>query len=189
VKRYVFGLIIAAASSAAALGVVVLFLNPFTSGWIGLTLLLVSLYFLVASIFTLIGFVVRVLRSRKEIIYAHLATAFRQGLLLSLIIVGSLLLQSFRIFNIWSALLFVAAVVLVELAFQSHASSVELRSSRKLSNQAPLSQRARGALPGQRLNGTGKADQIEAARAMSDVTPKQHPEPWQTRFNQRTEKE
>ena len=177
-KRYVFGLIIAAASSAAALGVVTLFLNPFTSGWIGLTLLLVSLYFLVASIFTLVGFVVRVLRSRKEIIYAHLATAFRQGLLLSLIVVGSLLLQAFRIFNIWSALLFVAAVVLIELAFQSHASSLELRSSRRLADRPP----------GKLSSGAGRADDSSAARAMSDVTPKQHPAPWETRFQQKTQK-
>ena len=126
-KRYVVGLLVAAASSAAALAVVLIFLNPYTAGWIGVTLLLVSVFFLVASVFTLIGFTIRVFRSRKEIVYAHLATAFRQGLLLALIVVGSLLLQVFHIFNIWSALLFVAAVVLIELAFASHTASLERR--------------------------------------------------------------
>src|SRR3989338_7547543 len=103
-KRYVLGLVVAALMSGAALAVVLFFLNPFSANWIGVTLLLTSAYFLVASIFTLIGFILRVLKSRKEVVYAHLATSLRQGLLLALIVVGSLLLQVYRIFNIWSAL-------------------------------------------------------------------------------------
>ncbi|MDP2587226.1 MAG: hypothetical protein Q8P33_00430 [bacterium] len=157
-KRYVIGLTVAALSSGAALAVILVFLNPNTAKWLGVSLLLVSAFFLVASVFTLIGFTIRVLRSRKEVIYAHLATAFRQGLLLAVVVVGSLLLQIYRIFNIWSALLFVAAVVLVELAFQSHSSSMQLRQSR--------------ALPSQTLD-QGK---------VRDITTKPQAQPWKTRF-------
>jgi hypothetical protein len=131
-KRYVFGLVIATVLSAAALAGVLLFLNPFTTGWVGLALLATSAYFLLASLTTLVGFTIRVVKGRGEVIYAHLGTAFRQGLLLSLVVVGSLLLQAYRIFNIWSALLFIAAVVLVELAVQSHTSGISLRESARL---------------------------------------------------------
>lgn len=168
-KRYVIGLLAAAVMSAAALAVVIYFLNPFSTSWLGPTLFLTSLYFLVASLTTLVGFVLRVLRSRKEVIFAHLSTAFRQGLLLSLVLVGSLVLQTYRIFNIWSALLFVAAVVLVELAFQSHASTVQLRQT-----VAP---------PPPRLGGQSvKFGKGGAKPALSDVRPNQGPKPLSTRF-------
>lgn len=168
-KRYVLGLVVAALMSGAALAVVLLFLNPFTSNWIGVTLLLISTFFLVASIFTLIGFTLRVIRARKEVVYAHLATALRQGLLLAIIVVGSLLLQVYRIFNIWSALLFVAAVVLVELAFQSHTSGTQLREASRL----PLDS-ARGPKT-RRMN-------PPTAPLLSDIAPTRSPEPWHTRF-------
>ena len=80
--RYVIGLIVAAGTSAAALVVVLLFLNPYSAGWLGLTILAASLYFLTVSLFTLFGFAARVWRSGREVIYAHLGTSFRQGLLL-----------------------------------------------------------------------------------------------------------
>lgn len=158
-KRYILGLVVAILSSGAALAVVVVFLNPYTSEWLGIALLLTSIFFLISSIFTLIGFVIRVARSRKEVIFAHLSTSFRQGLLLGLIVVGSLLLQVFRIFNIWSALLFVAAVVLIELAFQSHTSTMEIRNSQRLPDTRP-----------------------EPNNRLSDISSKTKPEPWQNRF-------
>ncbi|MFO0702711.1 MAG: hypothetical protein U0514_02430 [Candidatus Andersenbacteria bacterium] len=168
--RYVAGLIIAAATSAVALAVVLLFLNPLTAGWLGLTILAASLYFLTVSLFTLLGFTARVWRSGREIIYAHLGTAFRQGLLLGVVVVGSLLLQAFRIFNIWSAVLFVVAVVLVELAFQSHANDVATR----LHDAA--------------------AKPLDPRRAISDIKPKHIPvtdgtavpQPWQHRFPEKS---
>jgi hypothetical protein len=162
-KRYVVGLVVAALSSGAALAVVLIFLNPYSAGWLGVTLMLVSAFFLVASVFTLIGFTIRVLRSRKEIVYAHLATAFRQGLLLAILVVGALLLQVYRIFNIWSALLFVAAVVLVELAFASHTSSLERRGPGPLHPLNPNN-------PNRKLNDINSKSKTPQA------------EPWKTRF-------
>ncbi len=175
-KRYVLGLLVAAVLSAAALAVVIYFLNPFSTGWLGPTLFLTSLYFAVASLTTLLGFVVRVLRSRKEVIFAHLSTAFRQGLLLSLVLVGSLVLQQYRIFNIWSALLFVAAVVLVELAFQSHASTVHLR-------QAAAPPSILNGQTGRYGKGLGKLSDKSTVPALSDVRPATGPKPLVTRFS------
>ena len=173
-KRYVIGLLVATVMSAAALAGVIVFLNPFATGWLGPTLFLASLYFLVASFVTLLGFVVRVLRSRKEVIFAHLNTSFRQGLLLALVFVGSLVLQVYRIFNIWSALLFVAAVVLVELAFQSHASTIRLRE--QLPGQFPGPVRTPGAPGAGRLSG-------QAVRPkLGDVRRVPGPKPLATRF-------
>ena len=78
--------------------------------------------------------------------------------------VGSLLLQAFRLFNIWSAVLFVVAVVLVELAFLSHANDVELRARREATKP------------------------LDPKRALSDIRPKvaaKTQEPWQHRFKER----
>ncbi|MFO0705112.1 MAG: hypothetical protein U0517_04125 [Candidatus Andersenbacteria bacterium] len=162
-KRYVVGLVVAAVTSGAALAVVLVFLNPYSAGWLGVTLLLVSVFFMAASVFTLIGFTLRVLRSRKEIVYAHLTTAFRQGLLLAVLVDGMLLLQVYRIFNIWSALLFVAAVVLIELAFASHTSSLERRERGPLHPLNPNH-------PNRKLND------------INAKSPTPQAEPWKTRF-------
>jgi len=170
--RYVLGLIVAAATSAVALSVVLLFLNPYSAGWLGLTILALSLYFLTVSLFTLLGFTARVWRSGREIIYAHLGTSFRQGLLLGIVVVGSLLLQAFRLFNVWSAVLFVVAVVLVELAFLSHANDVDLK----------LTERD---LRGKPLDGSKRALDDIKPKHIPVTTPTNQPEPWQHRFRQK----
>lgn len=163
-KRYVIGLVVAALCSGAALGLVIIFINPFSAGAVGVSLILISIFFFVASLFTMLGFILRVLRSRKEVVYAHLATSFRQGLLLAIIVVGSLLLQVFRIFNIFSALLFVAAVVLIELAFQSHTSNVELRNSQRIPD----------------VN-------LDTKKQLADITSKHKPEPWRKHIPEKTQ--
>ncbi len=156
-KSYVVGLLVSAAASAVAFVFVLLFLNPNTSAPLSTVLLMTSLYIFITSMATLLGFVVRVWLSRNEIIFAHLGTAFRQGLLLGLVLVGSLVLQLFRIFNIWSGLLFVAGVILIELAFQSHAGQAFMRGG--ASNQK--------------------------RRQVTDVVRKPKTEPWQTRISQK----
>lgn len=171
--RYVLGLIVAAATSAVALSVVLLFLNPFSAGWVGLTILALSLYFLTVSLFTLLGFTTRVWRSGREIIYAHLGTSFRQGLLLGIVVVGSLLLQAFRLFNVWSAVLFVVAVVLVELAFQSHANDVDLKLTERDSSR------------GKPLDPSKRALDDIKPKHIPVTTPTNQPEPWQHRFPQK----
>jgi len=165
-KRYVLGLTVTAVFSGASLAFVLLYLNPLTTGWVGLLLLALSLFFLVVSLVTLIGFVLRVWRSGKEVIYANLSTALRQGLLLGVVIVGSLILQTFRIFNVWSAMLFVAAVVLVELAFKS-TDNRKARTSRYI------------------------PEPLDPNRAVRDITKKNSnqpdSEPWQHRFQKKNQ--
>ncbi len=156
-KKYVAGLLISAIASAGAFGVVIVFINPVISGWLGPTLLLSALYIFMTSLTTLLGFIFRVWRSRNEIIYANLAISFRQGLLLSLVLVGSLVLQLFKIFNIWSGVLFVVAVILIELAFQS-------QSTRPNRSKSPVKKKR---------------------RQVQDVVPKNKQEPWQIKIQQK----
>lgn len=137
-KKYVIGLLVSAIASITAFGFVIVFLNPRLTGPVGPVLLLSALYIFLTSIVTLIGFVLRVWLSGNEIIFAHLGTAFRQGLLISLVLVGSLVLQLFRIFNIWSGLLFVIAIVLTELAFQSSVGRSQKRSKPVAKKRVPV---------------------------------------------------
>ena len=94
-------------------------IDPNTSGFIGPLIFYVALFFALVGTFSLIGFYLRVWFSRNEVIYQHVTTSFRQGILLSVALVGVLVLQSFRYLTWWSVLLFVAAVIILELFFLS----------------------------------------------------------------------
>ncbi len=78
-----------------------------------------TLLFGVMGTFTLIGYVIRSRSSRGEELYANLGISLRQGLLLSIGLLGVLLLQSIRLLNWWDGCLLVGFLVLLEFFFLS----------------------------------------------------------------------
>jgi hypothetical protein len=118
-KTYIWGIRIITLLSFSALVFLVIYVDPEKSAPIGATLFFLIAFFVLGGIFNLF-----LLFARRKLLGAELAAAnvglsFRQGILLSVMTIGILILQSFRVLVWWDALLVVAAVFLIELYFLS----------------------------------------------------------------------
>lgn len=118
-QRYLFGIAISTVFCFVAFGLICFYIDPFNTGLIGYLCFYASLFFGIVGFFTLVGFYLRLWFSRNEIIFAHVGPAFRQAILMATIVIGCLVLQSFRLLTWWDAALFVASVVLLEFFFIS----------------------------------------------------------------------
>lgn len=121
-KKYLIGMMVSTIFCWFSWGMILYYVDPETTGVIGLSAFYVSLFFAVIGLLTLVGFYLRVWFSKNEILFAHVGPAFRQAILLSLVIVGSLVLQSFRLLTWWDGALFIASVALLEFYFLSRQS-------------------------------------------------------------------
>lgn len=102
-----------------AFGLILFYVNPYNTNALGLVAFYVSLFFASVGTLTLVGFYLRVWFSKNEILFAHVNPSFRQAILLSIILVGSLVLQSFKMLTWWDGALFVLCIVLIEFYFLS----------------------------------------------------------------------
>jgi len=118
-KKYLLGMMISTIFCWISWGMILYYVDPQTTGFVGVAAFYVSLFFALIGLLTLVGFYMRVWFSKNEILFAHIGPAFRQAILLSLILTGSLFLQSFRLLTWWDAALFIASVALLEFYFLS----------------------------------------------------------------------
>lgn len=94
-------------------------LNPFESAGLALSFFFITLLIALTSTFTVFGFYFRVWLYKNEIFYKHINVALRQGLLLSLLTIFSLVFQMMRVLTWWSGLLLVVIAMLLEFYFSS----------------------------------------------------------------------
>lgn len=118
-KKYLLAIAISTVLCFVAFILVAIYIDPFNTGFVGFLSFYASLFFSVVGAFTLIGFYGRIWSSGNEVVYAHVAPSFRQAIFLAIIIIGSLILQSFRLLTWWDAILFVLSIVLLEFFFMS----------------------------------------------------------------------
>ena len=103
----------------ASFGLIIFYIDPETSGILGIICFYLSLFFALIGTITLIGFYLRIWLSKNEVLFAHVAPSFRQAVLVSIALVGCLVLQSFDLLNWWNGGLFVVSVGLVAFYFMS----------------------------------------------------------------------
>lgn len=118
-RSYLLGMFLSTIVCWLAFGLILFYVNPYNSGALGLIAFYISLFFASIGTLTLIGFYLRVWFSKNEILFAHVNPSFRQAILLSIILVGSLVLQAFHLLTWWDGALFVLSIVLVEFYFIS----------------------------------------------------------------------
>lgn len=118
-RRYLIGMLISTLTCWTAWVVVLIYIDPEKSGFIGFLSFYISLFFALVGTLSLAGFYLRRWLSRNEILFAHITPSFRQGVLLSVCFIGCLILQSFRILTWWDGILFVTAIALLEFYFMS----------------------------------------------------------------------
>ena len=120
IRNYI--IIIAACTGVCWLAwlMVLFFINPEMAGLVGVFAFYVSLFFAFVGTFSLLGFFVRNLFKREEIVMRLLNVSSRQAIILSLVIIASLIMQSYQYLFWWNLLILVVIAVLVELFIVSY---------------------------------------------------------------------
>ncbi len=93
--------------------------DPGTAGTLGFALFYLSMFLTVAGAVSIVGFLVRVLMHRDEMLSRLVALSFRQAVLLSALAIGALALHSHKLLSWWNSLLLIAAMTIVEFLFIS----------------------------------------------------------------------
>lgn len=121
--RYLLIMSVATAVSWVAWVIVLIFIDPFTSGGIGLFCFYVSLFFGIFGTMTLIGFGIRSLLFRKIPSFSHVGVSMRQAMWLSVMVMIALLLLANKVFSLWAAIFLVLGLTILEAAFLFRGSS------------------------------------------------------------------
>lgn len=110
-------MMIATVIAAASWILVVLFLDPASSGTIGVTLFFVSFFLTIFGMASMAGYAVRRLFHPSATPFRLVAVSFRQAALLGLLLTTSLFLQSRQYFTWWTAVSLFAFVSFLEALF------------------------------------------------------------------------
>ena len=119
IRSYVWAIRIMTILAISALVSVLIFIDPEKSGIVGRIYFFAALFFSSAGIFNLLLISMRRKFISAEMAVGNLGISFRQGMLMSVLLVGLMVLQGFRMLVWWDGLLVVAAIFLVELYFLS----------------------------------------------------------------------
>jgi hypothetical protein len=89
-------------------------IDPSEGGFLAFFLFYAALCLSLVGTFSVAGLVVRAIFGRHEPITRHATTSFRQSLLLTALLVGSLFLRSRALLNWWNLLLFISTLTAAE---------------------------------------------------------------------------
>lgn len=118
-RDYVIVMGIGTAAAWLAFAVVVVSIDPVRAGWLGLAFFYLTLGLSAIGTLSIGGAAVRVRVHPGDMPSRQVAMAFRQAVLLSVLLIVSLVLLSAGFFRFWTAILLVLAFATVELAFLS----------------------------------------------------------------------
>ena len=118
-KDYLIVMALATVGAWAGWVVVLVSINPSSAGWLGFLFFYLTLAIALIGTISICGAGIRVWFKREELISRHVSRSFRQSILLSSLVIGSLILSSHGLFTWWVMTLLVATVGLVELVFIS----------------------------------------------------------------------
>jgi len=116
-KFYLWGMGLASFLAFISFVSILFFVSP-ESGSAGILILLfLSLFLALCGFFGLLGFFIRRRRPYSALATSLLTTSFREGTLLSLLLVGFLIMKVYQIFYWWTALIFLILMIAIEMAF------------------------------------------------------------------------
>lgn len=118
-KSYIWGMRIATVMSLIVWLVVINTIDPIEAGLIGQVFFYLSFWLLLAGLSVMFLSWLRKFFMGEDVAFACLGMSFRQGVLLSLIGVGLLLMQGQGILVWWDGFLLATGIFLIELYFLS----------------------------------------------------------------------
>ena len=118
-RLYLFGLYSVMLLSLGLWFLLLSNVNPFNAPpWI-IIVFYMTFYLFLVGILAIVGYYIKVWASNHEIIFSHLAPTLRQSAIIAFLIIGLVFLRQINALNWWVAILFVAALVMLELFFRS----------------------------------------------------------------------
>lgn len=117
-KSYLWGIRLSVVITLAALILVLRQIDPEKSGVVGQLFFYVSAFLFFAALLILFfTWLRRKFCGSDENAFVYLGMSFRQGVFMSLLVVGLLILQQYRVLVWWDGLLLAAGIFLIELYF------------------------------------------------------------------------
>jgi Ca2+/Na+ antiporter len=98
--------------------------DPTSSGWLGLSIFYISLFFSLLGLFFLIVLVFRKFSNKSDLEYQIVGASFRQSFFFALVVIGALFLQSKHFLTWWNIIILVLAIGALEYFFLSYRKSV-----------------------------------------------------------------
>jgi len=93
--------------------------DPATAGALGFSLFYLSLGLTLCGAVSIVGFLVRVLMHREEMLSRLVGLSFRQAVLLAALAVGGLALHARDLLSWWNSILLVVVATIIEFIFLS----------------------------------------------------------------------
>jgi hypothetical protein len=116
-KTYIWLIGFASALALVSFLAILFLFPPESAGGVVLVLFFLSLFLALCGFFSLVNFYFRRRRQRNNLAVYSLGISFREGTLLSALLVGFLAMKYFQVFYWWTALIFLIVVVAIEMAF------------------------------------------------------------------------
>lgn len=113
-RTYLALMIIATLMTWLGFGIVILTVNPETTNWVGVTLFYTTLIIALTGTGSIIGFVIRFLFLKHELIARSVFVAFRQGFLVAILLASILFLFSRGFFSLLNISLLILALTALE---------------------------------------------------------------------------
>lgn len=89
--------------------------DPTQAGFFGFLFFYTSLFLALTGTFSVIGFLIKkIILKKDQVIFHHVKSTFRQGMLIALIIIGGLILLQTKLLAWWSAILLVLLFTFIE---------------------------------------------------------------------------
>lgn len=114
-KKYLMVIAIATAICWTVFLFIASVVNPELTSWLGFALFYLSLFMAVSGTASLIGFLVRFVALRHELVFYAVKIAYRQSFMFALFIVITLILLSQNLFTWLNLLMLVAVFVILEM--------------------------------------------------------------------------
>ncbi|OGF18519.1 hypothetical protein A3G56_03020 [Candidatus Falkowbacteria bacterium RIFCSPLOWO2_12_FULL_45_10] len=119
-KTYLTIMLLGTAICWAAWVVVINSIDPETTNLVGLLLFYSSLFLAIVGASAILGFLVRFILLRQELVFRQVVRAFRQSFLFAAVIIASLILQSFHLFTWYNALFLIIGLTVLEFFLISY---------------------------------------------------------------------
>ncbi len=117
--KYILTTSTASVLSLAAVLLVVIKLDPFSTPGLALTLFYLSLFLTLTGIFTIFGFYTRKYLIHGDVSYNYINVSVRQAILLSICTIGFLIFQMLGVLTWWDGTLLIGIILLLEFYFSS----------------------------------------------------------------------
>lgn len=119
-KKYLILMSVCTLFCWLALVLVINYIDPTETNLLGFLFFYLSLFLACLGTMSVLGFAVRMKFLKDEIVYKQVGTAFRQAVMFSFLVTGSLFLQSKSLLTWWNILLFILALTILEFFFISY---------------------------------------------------------------------